>query len=270
MLDDANCRYIAAGAPSEDSIEDFWRMIWEKDCKYVVMLTKLVEGGRMKSAQYWPSPVFFDSDEEDEDLFDFTDDDDFVLAEGVYGNFTVQLKYQNTGEIHKDVTQRNFKILKDVCKYENEEDCESKMVIQFHYSGWPDHGVPKDVEGVCSLVKKIHSYYSGDDQDNNNNNNKSESKRTSEDGDDHEAEEVDDKSENSEVVVHCSAGIGRTGTFLVIHSEFAKYLKAKSQGDVFDIFETVRSLRKQRYYMIQTEEQYLFCYRSLLQLIENN
>ena len=71
------------------------------------------------------------------------------------------------------------------------------------------------------------------------------------------------------MVVHCSAGIGRTGTFLVIHSELIKFLKSKNDYN-FNIFETVRCLRKQRYFMIQTEEQYLFCYESLLKLIEKN
>jgi len=58
------------------------------------------------------------------------------------------------------------------------------------------------------------------------------------------------------IVVHCSAGIGRTGTFVAIHMSLQKALV----GELIDIKETVRSLRSQRLGMVQSKEQYLFVY----------
>jgi len=64
------------------------------------------------------------------------------------------------------------------------------------------------------------------------------------------------------VVVHCSAGIGRTGTFIVLDILLNR-IKAVGPHCIIDIPKTVRMLREQRATMVQTEAQYRFIYQAI-------
>ncbi|XP_035767456.1 receptor-type tyrosine-protein phosphatase C-like [Neolamprologus brichardi] len=74
-------KYIAAQGPKEETINDFWRMIWEQQSSIIVMVTRCEEGNRVKCAQYWPSPDREtqdsdpDEDDEEEDSSDEEDED---------------------------------------------------------------------------------------------------------------------------------------------------------------------------------------------------
>lgn len=48
-------RYIATQGPMQNTIIEFWRMVQQESCNFIVMLTTIIERGRMKCAQYWPS-----------------------------------------------------------------------------------------------------------------------------------------------------------------------------------------------------------------------
>ncbi len=89
-------------------------------------------------------------------------------------------------------------------------------VTLFHYLGWPDHGVPANAISMINFIKRVrksHPY-----------------------------------SNTDIMVVHCSAGVGRTGTFITLDY----MLERIKTENTFNIFQFVSELRKQRVLMVQT------------------
>eukprot|EP00698_Gefionella_okellyi_P003198 TRINITY_DN12990_c0_g1_i1.p1 TRINITY_DN12990_c0_g1~~TRINITY_DN12990_c0_g1_i1.p1 ORF type:complete len:276 (+),score=33.49 TRINITY_DN12990_c0_g1_i1:40-867(+) len=103
------------------------------------------------------------------------------------------------------------------------ESGEERLVSHVQYIGWPDFGVPQSVDGFLTLLSVA----------------------------DREIEQV---KATGPLLVHCSAGIGRSGTFIAAH-EAAAQLR---QGISPNLLALVDTLRSQRRGMVQTREQYLF------------
>ncbi|XP_062567727.1 receptor-type tyrosine-protein phosphatase alpha-like isoform X1 [Saccostrea cucullata] len=169
-------------------------MIWQENVSVIVCLTNLKEGAKNKCAQYWP------------DISDKLQTGDFTLRhleEKVYSNYTTRrFKAYNNLE-HKD-----------------------REVLMFHYTRWPDHGVPDPLNLVVfhRHVMKFTSTYPG-----------------------------------KYTLVHCSAGIGRTGTYIALD---ALYREGERNGKV-NVPMYVRTMRKDRMNMIQSDDQYKAVYLAL-------
>ncbi|XP_031733678.1 protein tyrosine phosphatase receptor type Fa isoform X10 [Anarrhichthys ocellatus] len=105
---------------------------------------------------------------------------------------------------------------------------EKREVRQFQFMAWPDHGVPEYPTPTLAFLRRVKACNPPD---------------------------------AGPMVVHCSAGVGRTGCFIVIEAMLERMKHVKS----VDIYGHVTCMRAQRNYMVQTEDQYIFIHEALLE-----
>lgn len=193
-------QYIAAQGPTEKTLFDFWRMVWEQGVECIVMTTGLVENNRKKCNRYWP--------EAQSDGFEFG---------------WCKIEHLEAVQYPEWITT--------TLKLTNTQNNKSRMMKHFWYTTWPDHGVPKSASPVIAFLRAV------------------------------KRETVNSQ---APILVHCSAGIGRTGTFMAIDTGMQQL---QCDWRVCDISGTVKKMRKERGGSVQTPIQYRFIHQALLEYV---
>jgi len=189
-------RYIATQGPLSSTCVDFWYMVWEQESPLVIMLTTVVERGRVKCHQYWPA----------------------IDSTMLYGEISVTCT--------REEAQGSF-VFRDFTLLEVETGTE-RIVTQMQYMSWPDHGTPSDTIEFVDFVSSVR-------------------------------DTRERAATLAPTIVHCSAGIGRTGVLILM--ETAMCLIEANQA-VYPL-DLTRTMRDQRPAMIQTPSQYKFVCESI-------
>ncbi|XP_056619302.1 tyrosine-protein phosphatase non-receptor type 2a [Triplophysa dalaica] len=203
-MEKAQRRYILTQGPLRNTCGHFWLMIWEQRSKAVIMLNRVIEKGLEKCAQYWPS--------EEEGDMDFSDTEFvvFLVSEDVEPNYTIR-----------------------VLELQNSKTGESRQIYHFHYTTWPDFGVPESPASFLNFLFKVR-------------------------------ESGSLGPENGPAVIHCSAGIGRSGTFSLVDTCLVLIDNRKDPASV-DIQNVLLDMRAYRMGLIQTPDQLRFSYMAVME-----
>ncbi|KAM9816964.1 receptor-type tyrosine-protein phosphatase H-like [Neosynchiropus ocellatus] len=189
--------YIATQGPLPNTVSDFWRMVWEQKVRSIVMVTNCVELTRIKCEQYWPPPN----------------------RPHLYGELLVSVdsETEETNWTLKDITVKH------------RSTSEQRRVKHFHFTAWPDHGVPQTTNVLIQFRRLMRQH-------------------------------IDEEPSRAPTVVHCSAGVGRTGTLIALDV----LLQQLGQEKAVDIHGFVHKMRLRRPHMVQTEAQYVYLHECIL------
>ncbi|KAM9723317.1 tyrosine-protein phosphatase non-receptor type 2a isoform 2-T2 [Menidia menidia] len=190
--------------PLKHTCGHFWLMIWEQCSKAVIMLNRVIEKGSEKCAQYWPTV---------EEL---------------------QLSFTDTGFIVRLLSEEDqFHYIIRRLELQNTKTRESREMYHFHYTTWPDFGVPESPASFLNFLFKVR-------------------------------ESGSLGLEYGPPVVHCSAGIGRSGTFALVDTCLVLMNKRTGPSSV-DIQRVLLDMREYRMGLIQTPDQLRFSYKAVIE-----
>uniref|UniRef100_A0A1I7YKE7 Protein-tyrosine phosphatase n=1 Tax=Steinernema glaseri TaxID=37863 RepID=A0A1I7YKE7_9BILA len=188
-------RYICTQGPTEKTVEDFWRLVWQEKCRGIVMLCGVMELGKKKCEQYWPS-------QQGEQL--------------TSGQLTI--KNTKVHELEKMLVSSSLEL-----SFQGQ----THRVEHIIWNGWPDRGVPENHLACLRLVRKMAPL--------------------------------------APVVVHCSAGIGRTGTIVGLDM----FQTNLYNGEKLSLADVVKELRVHRHGSVQTDVQFIYMHRVIFGLADN-
>ncbi|XP_068090800.1 tyrosine-protein phosphatase non-receptor type 2 [Hyperolius riggenbachi] len=203
VVEEAQRNYILTQGPLPNTCCHFWLMVWQQKSKAIVMLNRVIEKDAVKCAQYWPTP-------EDEVLLFESGLCVKLVSENVKANYTVR-----------------------VLQLQNINTAEHREISHFHYTTWPDFGVPESPASFLNFLFEVRNSGSLDPK-------------------------------YGPCVVHCSAGIGRSGTFSLVDTCLVLIEKRKDPATV-DIKQVLLDMRHYRMGLIQTPGQLRFSYMAVIE-----
>ncbi|RWS11882.1 receptor-type tyrosine-protein phosphatase kappa-like isoform X1 [Dinothrombium tinctorium] len=221
--------YIASQGPMEDTINDFWRMVWKEKSYIIIMLTKVFDFIRVLCSQYWP---FEANKAEVYGSIEVT-----LLEEDVLADFVIRtLRLRNVSKKERQggcVNCSHYDEEGEKNESEENEDSDienERLIYQFHYHQWPIHTCPFK-NSMLHFRRRVRLYMS----------------------------EVSKVRTIGPVIVHCSDGCGRTGTYICIDAN----LELGDEDNMYDVFGYTKKMKTARKGMIETVDQYKFVYDCL-------
>ncbi|XP_022095017.1 uncharacterized protein LOC110981618 [Acanthaster planci] len=184
-------KYIATQGPTESTVDDFWRMVWQLNVDKIIMLTNLKESFQ----QYWPHSGFTN----------YSDTALRIIKEEHFADYTIRV----------------FKINKFFSAEGN------RLVTQFHFNAWLGMKPPEYPSILLNFMRMVNT-----------------------------------EPTEGRTIVHCSNGIGRTGTYIALDSMLDQMQKERR----VDVLGFIYRMRQKRINMVQTLEQYRFIFDALLEV----
>ncbi|KAI8936823.1 hypothetical protein NX059_006060 [Plenodomus lindquistii] len=286
----SNKRYIATQGPIPATFKDFWNVVWQQDARVIVMLTAEQEGGQIKAHNYWSDKRYGNlrlenlgerrASLEPSKIHRHREQSRPVMSQRRSTtnnppqgfNFTTEATTGSPSQEQPYVIVRKFTLSND-----DEPFARMREITQLQYSHWPDFGAPAHpahllglIEQTNAVVRSVNGGTASHPEANN----------------------------SRPIVVHCSAGCGRTGTFCTVDSVL-DMLKRQRQArktrqstpmdvdagaksghknereegswitneEVDLIAKTVEDFRLQRLSMVQSLRQFVLCYESVMEWI---
>ncbi|KAL4717840.1 hypothetical protein ACJJTC_000989 [Scirpophaga incertulas] len=200
----ANRKYILTQGPLAFTVGHFWLMVWEQNSRAILMLNKIIEKNEIKCHWYWPHGLG-------------------EANKVTYDDVQLTVEQISEQELHY-YTIRRFRLV-------DMETGDIREVVQYHYTTWPDFGVPTSPLVFLNFLKKVRDSGVLD-------------------------------AEAGPPVVHCSAGIGRSGTFCLVDSCLVLIEKGETNINPQEI---LLEMRRDRMGLIQTPDQLRFSYQAIIE-----
>ncbi|TYJ57758.1 hypothetical protein B9479_001612 [Cryptococcus floricola] len=182
-------RYIATQGPLDATYRDFWTLVWEQNVRVIVMITKQFEGGLIKCGNYWDQRQYGHLKLEKVKQTGGEDKGQPSAAAGFdFGPAAATPDSSHFPKGDEANITRTF-LLSRTDKPEEPP----RKVVQIQCVGWPDFDVPEEPDTLLRLVNDVNVA-----------------------AEQVKPEGCERKSEQPPVLVHCSAGVGRTGSFIVV------------------------------------------------------
>lgn len=233
----SNKRYISTQAPIPATFSDFWNVVWQQDVRVIVMLTAESENGQLKAHNYWSGRH--------------------------YGSINVHLHSEHRASLEPSkirehrtkrpsASQRNSTMSTHSSRHSSDRSSENmsptgdspyvtvrnmtisnseepfermREITQLHYTGWPDFGAPADPSHLLGLVEQCDAVVHASTG--------------------HRRASEPSPADERPVMVHCSAGCGRTGTFCTVDSVIDMFKRQMHDGYLNeDKIESQRSARQ--------------------------
>ncbi|KAH7078141.1 protein-tyrosine phosphatase-like protein [Paraphoma chrysanthemicola] len=282
----SNKRYIATQGPIPATFKDFWKVVWQEDVRVIVMLTAEQEGGQVKAHNYWSDKQFghlhlsslgeHRASLEPAKIHRHREQSRPTLGQRRSTNPPRPANVSKQSSTSSPSSDQPYVIVRRFTLSNDEEPFERmREITQLQYSNWPDFGAPAHPTHLLGLIEQTDAvvrYYNGS------------------------SPSKPEPQNSRPIVVHCSAGCGRTGTFCTVDSVLDMLKRQRQtrharQGTPMDIdsrekskpknerengswitndevdliAKTVEDFRLQRLSMVQSLRQFVLCYESVME-----